>query len=158
VYVVNPDSCPPSGGAQPQSLTPIRMPKGLVNGTGTRPPSLIRAAMSLQACSWGRTGPGNGFGSSSARKWGFGYHTGCTDRNLRLKSHVPTGMLRPWVEQVVLDVIAPTEGERSFARSQIATCKVTTTAPTRVVVRLTDGSVMVVTKESADRAGMPMTM
>jgi hypothetical protein len=59
---------------------------------------------------------------------------------------------------VELDVIAPIAGKRLVERSQIATCmQALILTPPRVVVRLTDGSVLIVTKASLDRAGLPIT-
>jgi hypothetical protein len=59
---------------------------------------------------------------------------------------------------IELDVIAPTAGKRQLRRAQIATCKqVPISTPPRVVVRLFDGSVLVVTKASTDAAGLPIT-
>ena len=57
---------------------------------------------------------------------------------------------------VEIDVIAPIPGKRRFKRSQILRCKVSVTDPDRVVVRLADQSVMVVTKTSLDRADVPV--
>jgi hypothetical protein len=54
---------------------------------------------------------------------------------------------------VELDVIAPEAGKRWLRRSQIATCKqVAASTPPRIVVRLFDGSVLIVTKASIDAA------
>ena len=59
---------------------------------------------------------------------------------------------------IELDVIAPTAGKRQLRRAQIATCKLVPIAtPPRVVVRLVDGSVLVVTKASVNAAGLPIT-
>jgi hypothetical protein len=56
---------------------------------------------------------------------------------------------------VELDVIAPAEGKRQIERSQIVSCtQAVVTRPARVVVRLTDGSTLIVTKASSDRAGL----
>ena len=64
-------------------------------------------------------------------------------------------MTGPLIE---LDVIAPTAGKRQLRRAQIATCKqVPIAIPPRVVVRLFDGSVLVVTKASVNAAGLPIT-
>jgi hypothetical protein len=56
---------------------------------------------------------------------------------------------------VELDVIAPVEGKRQIARSQIVSCtQAILTMPARVVVRLLDGSTWIVTKASSDQAGL----
>jgi hypothetical protein len=58
-------------------------------------------------------------------------------------------------ELAELDVIAPVEGTRLIERSQIASCtQAIVTKPARVVVRLMDGSTLIVTKASSDRAGL----
>ena len=60
-------------------------------------------------------------------------------------------------ELVELDVIAPVEGKRQVERSQIVSCtQAIVTRPARVVLRLADGSTLIVTKASSDRAGLPM--
>ena len=59
---------------------------------------------------------------------------------------------------IELDVIAPTAGKRQLKRAQIATCKqVPIAKPPRVVIRLVDGSVLIVTKASIDATGLPIT-
>ena len=59
---------------------------------------------------------------------------------------------------VELDVIAPVEGRRQIERSQIVSCtRAIVTHPTRVVIRLLDGSTLIVTKASSDRAGLVTT-
>ena len=58
-------------------------------------------------------------------------------------------------ELVELDVIAPVEGKRQIERSQIVSCtQAIVTRPARVVLRLADGSTLIVTKASSDRAGL----
>jgi hypothetical protein len=64
-------------------------------------------------------------------------------------------MIGPFIE---LDVIAPTAGKRQLRRAQIEICKqVPVSTPPRVVVRLFDGSVLIVTKASIAAAGLPIT-
>jgi hypothetical protein len=59
---------------------------------------------------------------------------------------------------IELEVITPTAGKRQLRRAQIATCKqVPIATPPRVVVRLVDGSVLIVTKASIDDARLPIT-
>jgi hypothetical protein len=59
---------------------------------------------------------------------------------------------------VELDVIAPVAGKRQIERSQIASCtQAVVTNPPRVVVRLIDGSVLIVTKASSDCAGLVLS-
>jgi hypothetical protein len=54
---------------------------------------------------------------------------------------------------VELDVIAPVEGITQVDRAQIVSCtQAIVTRPARVVVRLADGSTLIVTKASSDRA------
>ena len=55
---------------------------------------------------------------------------------------------------VELAVIAPVAAIRRIKRSQIASCTVGITDPMRVIVRLTDGSSLIVTRASFDRAGL----
>ena len=58
-------------------------------------------------------------------------------------------------DMVELDVIAPVEGKRQIERSQIISCtQAIVTKPSRVVIRLLDGSTLIVTKASSDRAGL----
>jgi hypothetical protein len=58
---------------------------------------------------------------------------------------------------VELDVIAPVAGNRQIKRSQIASCtQAVVTEPPRVVVRLIDGSTLIVTKASSDRAELEL--
>jgi len=60
-------------------------------------------------------------------------------------------------ELVELDVIAPVEGKRQVERSQIVSCtQAIVTEPPRVVVRLIDGTTLIVTKASSDRAGLEL--
>jgi len=59
---------------------------------------------------------------------------------------------------IELEVITPTAGKRQLRRAQIDTCKeVPISTPPRVVVRLVDGSVLIVTKASIDDAGLAIT-
>jgi len=55
---------------------------------------------------------------------------------------------------VELAVIAPVAAIRRVERSHIASCMPGTTDPMRVIVRLTDGSALVVTRASFERAGL----
>jgi hypothetical protein len=55
---------------------------------------------------------------------------------------------------VELAVIAPVAAIKRIERSQIGSCTVGITDPMRVIVRLTDGSTLIVTKASFDRAGL----
>jgi hypothetical protein len=57
-------------------------------------------------------------------------------------------------DYVELAVIAPFAAIKRIERSQIGSCTVGLTDPMRIVVRLTDGSTLVVTKASFDRAGL----
>jgi hypothetical protein len=58
-------------------------------------------------------------------------------------------------DYVELAVIAPVAAIRRIKRSQIASCTVGIIDPTmRVIVRLTDGSSLIVTRASFDRAGL----
>ena len=58
---------------------------------------------------------------------------------------------------VELNIIAPKPGITRLRRASIDRCKlVAVSTPPRVVVRLFDGSVLVVTKESVDAAGLPI--
>jgi hypothetical protein len=62
------------------------------------------------------------------------------------------------IDIVELDVIGPKVGKTRLKRAQIDTCKqVAVSTPPRVVVRLFDGSVLVVTKASIDAARLPIT-
>jgi hypothetical protein len=64
---------------------------------------------------------------------------------------VPTAMADDFVE---LAVIAPAASIKRIERSQIASCMLEPRDPMRVIVRLTDGSALVVTRASFERAGL----
>jgi hypothetical protein len=55
---------------------------------------------------------------------------------------------------VELAVTAPVAAIKRVERSQIAGCVLVPTDPTRVIVRLTDGSALIVTRASFERAGL----
>ena len=57
-------------------------------------------------------------------------------------------------DYVELAVIAPFAAIKRIERSQIGSCTVGITDPMRVIVRLTDGSTLIVTRASFDRAGL----
>jgi hypothetical protein len=80
--------------------------------------------------------------------------SGAEETGIPLTLRESTGLARPKPE---LDVIAPIAGKRQIERSRIASCMqaVIMELP-RVVVRLTDGSVLIVTEASLDRAGLPI--
>jgi hypothetical protein len=64
---------------------------------------------------------------------------------------MPMAMADDFVE---LAVIAPAASIRRIERSQIASCMLGPTDPMRVIVRLTDGSALIVTRASFERAGL----
>jgi hypothetical protein len=55
---------------------------------------------------------------------------------------------------VELAVIAPVAAIKRIALSKIASCVLGPTDPMRVIIRLTDGSVLIVTRASFERAGL----
>ena len=55
---------------------------------------------------------------------------------------------------VKLAVVAPTAAIQWIKRSAIAMCVLRRSEPSHVVVRLTDGSTLVATKASVERAGL----
>jgi hypothetical protein len=57
-------------------------------------------------------------------------------------------------DHVELAVLAPVAAIKQIERSQIASCTLGTTDPMRVVVRLTDGSALIVTRASFESAGL----
>ena len=55
---------------------------------------------------------------------------------------------------VELAIIAPVAATKRIERTQIASCMLGPTDPMRVIVRLADGSTLVVTRASFERAGL----